>query len=237
MTTELSALLPATASIAFLHTLLGPDHYLPFIAMSKSYRWSLRKTTLVTCLCGIGHVVSSMVLGLPGVGLGLGITRLEALQSFRGDVAAWALIAFGLMYCAWGIRKSISDRPHVHLHGHRNGLIHGHKHTHQRKHVHAHVEDKQQNMTPWILFTIFIFGPCEPLLPLLIYPAANSNLGNLIPVTCVFAATTIATMLTIVLLSTLGIKLTPVSKLGRYSHALSGATILICGVSIQFFNL
>ena len=237
MANELSALLPAAASIALLHTLLGPDHYLPFIAISKSRRWSLRKTALVTCTCGIGHVLSSIVLGLTGVGLGMGITRLEALQSFRGGIAAWALIVFGLAYGAWGIRKSVRDRPHTHLHGHGNGLIHEHDHTHHNKHVHAHIEEGQQTVTPWILFTIFIFGPCEPLLPLLIYPAANSSLRDLISVTCVFAVTTIATMLAIVLLSTLGIKLTPVSKLARYSHVLAGATIFLCGASIQFFNL
>jgi len=57
MSYELSVLLIAAASIGFFHTLFGPDHYLPFIVMSKSGNWSLRKTTLITFICGIGHVL------------------------------------------------------------------------------------------------------------------------------------------------------------------------------------
>ncbi len=238
MTNELSVLLPAAASVALLHTLLGPDHYLPFIAMSKARHWSLRKTALVTFMCGGGHVISSVVLGLTGVGFGVALTRLEALQSFRGNASAWALMTFGLVYGTWGLRKSMRDRPHRHLHVHENGQTHLHEHTHHNKHIHAHVaKGQQQNITPWILFTMFLFGPCEPLIPLLMYPAANSSLTGLVSLTAVFATTTIITMMTIVLLSTLGIKLLPVSKLDRYSHALAGATILMCGVSIQFLGL
>ncbi|MBI5010716.1 MAG: hypothetical protein HZB98_13960 [Bacteroidia bacterium] len=39
------ALLSVTAvSLGFLHTLLGPDHYLPFIVISLAKKWSLKKT-------------------------------------------------------------------------------------------------------------------------------------------------------------------------------------------------
>ncbi|MZP56571.1 MAG: hypothetical protein GT600_14080, partial [Bacteroidales bacterium] len=65
-------LLSATAvSIGFLHTLLGPDHYLPFIVLSEAKKWTVRKTMLITFLCGIGHVLSSVVLGLLGIGIGI----------------------------------------------------------------------------------------------------------------------------------------------------------------------
>ena len=38
---ELSALCVTAASIGFLHTLFGPDHYLPFIVMAKAKGWLL----------------------------------------------------------------------------------------------------------------------------------------------------------------------------------------------------
>jgi hypothetical protein len=62
------ALLSVTAiSIGFIHTILGPDHYLPFIVLSEARKWSLRKTMLITFFCGLGHVLSSVVLGLVGI--------------------------------------------------------------------------------------------------------------------------------------------------------------------------
>ena len=67
MTAELNALIFTAASIGFLHTILGPDHYLPFVMMSWSRQWSWFKTTWVTFLCGVGHIVGSVVLGFVGV--------------------------------------------------------------------------------------------------------------------------------------------------------------------------
>ena len=43
MTAEMSALVTTAASIGFLHTVLGPDHYLPFIMMSWARKWSRKK--------------------------------------------------------------------------------------------------------------------------------------------------------------------------------------------------
>ncbi|MDP6965675.1 MAG: hypothetical protein QF551_00165, partial [Candidatus Marinimicrobia bacterium] len=57
-------LLITAALIGFIHTLIGPDHYLPFIMISRARSWSLRKITFVTFLCGMGHVLRSVILGL-----------------------------------------------------------------------------------------------------------------------------------------------------------------------------
>jgi len=66
MNTEITVLLFTAASIAFFHTLMGPDHYLPFIAIAKARGWSLKRTLTLTIICGVGHVVGSFVLGCDG---------------------------------------------------------------------------------------------------------------------------------------------------------------------------
>lgn len=237
MSNELWILIAASASIGFFHTLFGPDHYLPFIVMSRSGKWSLRKTTLVTVICGFGHVVSSVLLGILGVALGFAVSKLEAVESFRGNIAAWALIAFGLVYFIWGVRRALRSKPHKHLHKHEDGFSHMHTHNHMEKHMHVHGEKSAKSITPWALFTIFVFGPCEPLIPLLMYPAAKSSLPGLFLVTGVFGAITILTMLGVVLISTFGINLIPTARLERYTHAIAGATVCLSGISIQFFGL
>jgi len=236
MSRELAILTTTAASIALFHTLVGPDHYLPFIVLSKARNWSLFKTGWITALCGIGHILSSVVLGLIGIAVGITVNKLVHIESVRGSIAAWALIAFGLVYFIWGIRKAIKNRPHTHLHVHETG-IHKHEHAHTNEHTHVHELEGKINLTPWILFTIFIFGPCEPLIPLLMYPAAKNSLHGLVVVTAVFGSITIATMLSIVLISTFGISFLPLKKIERYNHALAGLAIFLCGIVIQFAGL
>jgi sulfite exporter TauE/SafE len=237
MSYELFILATTAASIGFFHTLLGPDHYLPFIVMARSGKWSLHKTTIVTALCGFGHVLSSILIGMLGIALGVAVSNLVAIESFRGNIAAWFLITFGLIYFVWGLRRAMKNKPHKHLHIHERGDDHLHTHVHIKEHSHVHVEKGTRNLTPWVLFTIFILGPCEPLIPLLMYPAAKSSLFGLVFVTGIFGGVTILTMLGIVLFSILGINLIPVSRLEKYTHAIAGATVCLCGISIQFLGL
>lgn len=237
MTTDLKALIIAAASIGFFHTLLGPDHYIPFIAMSWARKWSWLKTTVITFLCGIGHIASSVVIGLLGVSLGLAVKKLEIVESFRGNIAAWLLTAFGLAYLIWGIRQAYRNKSHAHSHLHPLSNMHTHEHNHHSEHAHIHDDKNTISITPWVLFTIFVFGPCEPLIPILMYPAAQNSMFGLIVVTAVFGAVTIGTMLTVVLLSKAGVTFIRFNYLHRFSHAIAGATILVCGLAIVLLGL
>lgn len=237
MNVELSALVITAASIGFFHTILGPDHYLPFIMMSWARKWSGMKTTLVTLLCGLGHIGSSVVLGLIGVSLGLAVNKLEIVESFRGNLAAWLLIAFGLAYLVWGLRRAYRSQPHMHSHTHASEDTHTHTHSHHQEHIHVHNDRTAPSIAPWALFVIFVFGPCEPLIPILMYPAAQKSFFGLVTVTCVFGLVTLATMLGAVLLSRAGVNFIPLSRLQRFSHVIAGATICLCGLAIQFMGL
>lgn len=237
MTPEFLALLLAAAGLGFVHTVLGPDHYLPFILMARAGRWSPSKTAIITIFCGLGHVLSSVALGILGIALGIGIARLEGVEQARGDLAAWALIAFGLVYMIWGIRRAFRHRPHGHVHQHPDDIMHNHRHDHTHEHTHVHEASSGPKMTPWILFVIFILGPCEPLIPLVMYPAASHNTSGIILVTAAFALTTLITMTTVVMISLSGLKLLPLQKLERFTHAIAGGVILICGISIRFLGL
>ncbi len=237
MNTELSVLALTAASIGFLHTLLGPDHYLPFIMISWARKWSLKKTFVITLLCGVGHIVGSIVLGLIGIFAGLAIKNLEITESYRGDIAGWLLMGFGLAYCVWGMKQSIRKKPHSHGHLHIDGDDHEHTHSHQDGHLHIHDSGGKGKITPWVLFIIFAFGPCEPLIPILMYPAAKSNLWGVGFVTAVFGITTVATMLSVVIFGAMSKNVIRFKPIERYSHAIAGAAILLCGVAIRFLGL
>ncbi len=205
--------------------------------ISWARKWSGFKTMIVTFLCGVGHVGSSVVLGLIGVGLGIAVKKLEWFESVRGNLAAWLLIGFGVAYLVWGLRSAYRNKSHKHLHFHTPGGEHEHSHDHHREHIHIHELPNEVSITPWVLFIIFVFGPCEPLIPLLMYPAAQNSLSGMLIVTTVFAATTIGTMLVVVMLARRGVGFLEFTSLQRYSHAIAGATILLCGLAIQFLGL
>jgi len=230
-------LILTAAFLGFIHTILGPDHYIPFIAISKAKNWGLSKTLGITTLCGIGHVLGSIVLGMIGVISGIALESLEIIESLRGTIAAYFLIAFGIIYTFYGLQKAYKNKPHQHIHVHTDGTVHTHTHIHKKEHSHIHIETKKKSITPWILFIIFVFGPCEVLIPVLMYPAAQNNYGLLISATIVFAFVTIATMLLMVTLALAGFRFIKFKKIERYSHALAGVLILVCGIAVQFLGI
>jgi sulfite exporter TauE/SafE len=137
----------------------------------------------------------------------------------------------------WGLVKAIKNKPHTHWHMHIGGIVHKHEHRHAGAHAHVHEPARKGSITPWILFLIFVFGPCEPLIPVLIYPAAEGSTLGLILVISVFSLTTLLTMLGIVMFSTMGVKGIVMGRYEKYSHAIAGAFILLCGIGVQFLGL
>lgn len=214
-------LLFSTFIVGCVHTLLGPDHYLPFIALSKSKNWSLRKTVSITAACGMGHILSGLVLGLAALSVGSILTQLEFIETVRGEIAAWSLTVFGFIYCIWGIRKAVKNQTHSH-----KGL---HKHNH---------DESKKEATPWILFLIFIFGPCEPLIPLIIYPAVHDSVFHTVLVILVFGMSTLLVMLTVVVSSSYGLKrFVRFPFFERYGNAMAGGIIGSCGLAMSFLGL
>lgn len=256
MTADLELLILTAASIGCIHTLLGPDHYVPFVAMSAARRWSTARTLWITSLCGAGHVAGSVVIGMIGTAVGVSLEKLEWVEGLRGDWAAWALTAFGLAYLVWGLKQAARSQPHSHGHYHGDGTFHTHEHGHHGPHLHPHlrftpvVESPANRLapapattrpttsiTPWALFVVFILGPCEPLIPVLMYPASKHSVAGTAAVVLAFAGATIATMLTVVHFAMRGIARLPLATAGRYTHALAGAALSLCGLGILFLGL
>lgn len=133
MQESLRILTITAASIAFIHTIFGPDHYLPFIVMARARGWSRARTVWITLACGLGS--------------------------------------------------------------------------------------------------------CEPLIPLLMYPAARQSTWGIVQVSAVFGIVTMATMLGVVLLADAGIRFINFGKLERYTHAFAGGPIFLSGFAVVFLGL
>ena len=218
---EAFILIFTAASIGAVHTLLGPDHSIPFVAMSRAGNWSARKTLWVTAGCGLGHVAGSVLIGLLGLALGVVVLKLEAFESLRGDTAAWMLIASGLAYLTWGIVHAVRKIPYAHVHSAAAGNT-------------ASGTATASVWTPWLLFVVFVLGPCEPLIPLLMYPAAKASPWAVAAVVAAFTLTTVATMTLMVMVMRFGMSFLHLPQLSRFSHAFAGLAILVCGMLVKF---
>ncbi len=235
------SLILATAGVAVTHTLFGPDHYLPFIMLARARNWSRSRTVLVTALCGLGHILSSLLLGTIGLAAGSALARIEKLEGMRGDWAAWGLFGFGIAYLAWGVRHAIRSHSGIEAHSHGIGV---HIHTHA-DHVHVHAPGSKSGadasgrsvVTFWSLFIIFVLGPCEPLIPLFVLPASRGRWDLAILTGILFGLITITLMVAVTVFALAGIAHLRFGKLERWSHAMAGAVIALSGAAVLFLGL
>jgi nickel/cobalt transporter (NicO) family protein len=228
MTTTI--LLTTAVFIGFTHTLIGIDHYVPFVVLSKANAWSMKKTMLIVFVCGIGHVLSSVLLGLFGIALSQSLSFLVNIESIRGSLATSFLIGFGLVYTAWALTQLYKNKPHTHL-------INGEKHTHDHHgldaaQTHHEVNPQKSLNTIWGLFILFVLGPCEPLIPLLMFPAATQKPLAFFGVILAFSSITILTMLGATWIGLKGLKYVKLEGLEKYTHMLAGSAITLCGIMI-----
>ena len=235
-------LILATAGVAITHTLFGPDHYLPFIMLARARHWSRLRTVLITTLCGLGHILSSLLLGAIGLAAGSALAHIKRLEGMRGDWAAWALFGFGIAYLVWGVRKAIRTHSGIAAHTHGVGV---HIHTHG-DHVHAHPAiasdgsssaSSRSVVTFWSLFIVFVLGPCEPLIPLFVLPASRGRWDLALWTGVIFGLLTIALMVAVTLFALAGLTHLNFGRLERWSHAMAGAVIALSGAAILFLGL
>lgn len=92
-------------AISILHAIL-PNHWLPFVALSKQLEWDSRKTTGITMLAAFAHSLSTVIIGIL---LALGGMTLNGLLPYFKYVAAGILISLGVLF-VW------RHQHHLHFH-------------------------------------------------------------------------------------------------------------------------
>lgn len=220
MNTAVVALVLAAATVGSLHT-VAPDHWMPFAALARARRWSFLRTARTTVLCGFGHVTVSAALGVAALFVGLGV--IEALGSHLENQAIYLLMAFGVVYMVWGLRRSFQRDPHAVLHPHDHHHSHGH-------HDHDH------GLTEWSLFVLFCADPCVAVIPM-IMAAAGAGWGAVAAVVISYEIATIATMVILVAGAHAGAQTPRGQWIDRYGHAAAGALIVSVAVVVALLGL
>lgn len=245
MTPDFVILLGAAATIGVTHTAVGLDHTLPFILLGRARAWSLPKTLGITAVCGFGHVMSSVVVGLLGVTLAVGVSSLQWFEDVRGEWVAWALVAFGSLYALLSLSR-LGRTSHRHLHVHADGTVHRHHHGHgeglpaPEQHHPADAPEpsplKQGNLFA-SLFVVFLLGPCEALLPLMTAPGLQSEPLASLGIALVFGGATLGTMLALVSVGWFGMRAPWLGRVEPHLNWISGAAIAGSGLGMHWLGL
>jgi hypothetical protein len=202
-----AAIAVTAVTVGSLHS-LAPDHWVPFAALARAQRWTAGRTARITVLCGFGHVTASVLLGVLAL-----LGGLEVVAATGSRLEAWGgllLVAFGLAYAVWGLRRAAGARLHGHAHAHYD-------------HVH-----EAARLTPWTLFLLATVDPCVAVVPLIV-AAAPLGAGAVVGVAAIYEVATIATMTVLVLAAWRGAVAIRARWLDRYGDAAAGALIAVLG--------
>ena len=101
-------LLIGTIFLSVIHAAI-PNHWMPFVVLSRSEKWSLAETMHITFLAGIAHSISTVALGVL-IG-SIGYSLAQEYRIVTSVIAPLILIFMGIVYFSLDFKHS----HHEHL--------------------------------------------------------------------------------------------------------------------------
>jgi nickel/cobalt transporter (NicO) family protein len=240
----LPALTLAAAGVGFGHAVM-PDHWMPLAVLSRTRRYTTRRTVRLSLAAGVAHVVVSLVLG--GVLVVVGLQLRDTVSRHADGVIGGILLVTGMVFLAMELVGRGHGHSHDdgHGHGHEHGDEHGHEHgehdhdghhhaqgvaTLERAKVHA--EPKARRDARGVAAFLVPFGaaasPDLTILPVFLAAGALGS-GAAIGSLTVFAGVTIATIVGLTTAAAAGAKLLTASWVDRGANLLTAGTLLLIG--------
>lgn len=215
------ALVLTTILTALVHTLI-PDHWLPFVLVSRAEGWSAKRTVMLTAISASMHVCVSIGLGLAIVLAGRGAElAVTGLADRLGSLSGLMLMLFGAAYTAWFLFRG----GHVHSFG-----VHPHHNPHDAEPPAAEVTGLRA-ISGYALTFVVGFNPCILVIPC-IYGAASLGYLTLAAVALAFGLSTIISMVVVTLAGLHGTSRLTSPFLTRYGEAISGTLIALTGLVV-----
>ncbi len=242
-------LVVAMALIGVFHTMV-PDHWIPITLVSRQYRWSRGETGRFAALAGLGHVGTTLILGILVwiAGKAVAFRFGHALDTY----ASLGLIAFGGWFAinAWrNVRHSRSGDPHPHepqdgeesdVSPHAPFCEQGEGTRLDRTASGEKIAppNGQRNKMPSRMALLLLLGssPMVEGIPIF-FAAGKLGAGTVALLSAVFAISTIATYIVLCTVSSTTFKRVAFGPLERYGEVLSGLIIVLAGTVFWFLPL
>jgi hypothetical protein len=120
------------------------------------------------------------------------------------------LIGFGVAYALWGLKHAQHAHPHLSI----------------EETVRVYAVRRM-----WMLFAIMLFGPCEPLIPLM-FLASQHGMATVWAISIVFSVVTVGMVVGQSVLSYAGVRRIHAPWIERYAHALAGLVIVLTALFV-----
>ena len=218
----LPALMLAAAGVGFGHAVM-PDHWMPLAVLSRTRRYSTRRTVRLSLAAGVTHVVVSLVLGAALVVVGLQFR--DTVSRHTDVVIGGILLVTGLVFLA------MEMVGHDHSHGHEDHDHNGHEHDHDEHSHHAHDHHRPRTLAATVIPFAAAASPDLTILPVFLAAGAvgvAASIGSLLA----FAAVTIATIVGLTTATAAGAKLLTAPWIDRGANLLTAGTLLSIGVLV-----
>jgi putative Mn2+ efflux pump MntP len=213
-------LLGAVVAVGVLHTMV-PDHWVPITLIARQKNWSRNETARAAFQAGLGHVVTTLLIA--GVVWIAGVAIATRYGNIVDDISSLALIGFGLWIAIGAWRET--HNGHGHYHG---DVYHPHDHHEDDEH-HAH--DSKRTA----LLLILGSSPMVEGIPAF-FAASKYGISLLIPMSVLFAASTIATYVVLCVYCHRILQNVRFAAFEKYGEVLSGAFIAILGLVFLFWT-
>lgn len=234
----LPALMLAAAGVGFGHAVM-PDHWLPLAVLSRTRRYSTRRTVRLSLAAGVTHVLVSLVLGAVLVVVG---SQFRGTVSRHTDVVIGGiLLVTGMVFLAMEVagRGHRHDRDGGHEHGHDD---HSHDHDRSRSHSHdqheharGHHDHGRAHPSRGLAAVLVPFGaaasPDLTILPVFLAAGAVSVAASISSLIA-FAAVTVGTMVGLTTATAAGATLLTAPWIDRGANLLTAGTLLALGVLV-----
>lgn len=202
-------LVGAVFAVGVLHTMV-PDHWAPIALLARQHKWSKRETRTAAFKAGVGHVVSTLLIGL--LVWAAGVAFATKFGNAIDTISSIALVGFGL----WFAVTAYIEMKHEH---------HSHPHAENEPHRHDH---HGHDSSRTALLLIIGSSPMVEGIPAF-FAASAYGVPLLAVMALVFAASTIATYVILCTYSSERLQQTSLGVFECYGEVLSGAFIAFIG--------
>lgn len=249
VTNQAVLLILAALAVGVLHTMV-PDHWAPIALLARQRGWSRGRTARTAAIAGIGHTVSTLLIGMVVWIAGeILAVRFGRAVSF---VSSIALIGFGGWIAVSSWREITGDHKHrhadfghAHRHRHGSGLEHLHWHEHDESDWHAvdgnlalspiH-EHAHKTSTRTALLLILGSSPMIEGIPAFL-AASRYGIGLVSIMAVVFALSTIATYILLSVASASGLQRLRLGRFEQYGEIISGSIIALLGIVLLIWPI
>jgi nickel/cobalt exporter len=217
------ALLAASAGVGFGHAIL-PDHWVPLALVGRTRRYPLARVARLSSLAGVAHVLVSILLG--GAIIGVGLQFRSQVQSAQDTIVGSLLVATGVGFAL----AELSGRGRHNRHAHRHAHAHGHEHTAGDSGA-APRGPRLSGLAAVMVPFGAAASPDLTILPVFL-AATTAGIATAIGSLVVFAAVTIATIVSLTLAACFGGYQIRGRWLERWGNACTALVLLIIGTLI-----